>query len=176
MQKGAGHVGFHLPVPFLARQLHERLVENAAGVVDEHVQLAESLHRQGDRLLGDAVLRDIGNEGHETRAGQALNVRIDVFGHDFGAARMKELRDSPADTAGRTGHQYHFAFDFLGDVGHNVSFRGFECVARFRDWTRAPLTARTFPRMEAAISRGIARPVGVLRNSGAAIGKIDYAR
>jgi hypothetical protein len=90
-EEGAGDVRFHLPVPLFARHLDDRLVEDAASVVDEQVQLAEFLNRQAHRLLGAAVLGDVREERHETRLGQFFHGGIDTLGDNLGAAGMRSV-------------------------------------------------------------------------------------
>lgn len=67
IERNASYIGFHLPIPFLASQFDERLIENAAGVVQEHIQFAEVLHGQRDGLLGNLVLGYVGDQRHESR-------------------------------------------------------------------------------------------------------------
>ncbi|MNM67010.1 hypothetical protein D3C81_785270 [compost metagenome] len=118
------HVGLHLPFPIFAGHLDQGLVQDATGVIDQDVQLAELLDRQGHCLLGRAVHSDVSDEGNQARTLKHVDRRVDVLGDDFRTASVKELGDRLTDAAGRAGHQHYFACHFVwgwGEVSHFMS-------------------------------------------------------
>jgi len=50
-KESAGDIGLHLPVPVLFCHLDDGFVENATGIIDQYVQLAESGQCQLDRFF-----------------------------------------------------------------------------------------------------------------------------
>ena len=86
-QEHTGGVHLHDAVP--ARRLegvgHRRAAQ--PGVVDQHIQLAETLHRGADRLFPIVLAGHV--QGHEHRlAAAAANVRLDLS-----SLVLKKVRD-----------------------------------------------------------------------------------
>ena len=127
MQEGAGDVGLHLPFPFLAAQVDQILVEDAAGIVHEDVELAERIDRERHGLFCRAVDGNVGDQRDHAVTFQFLDRRVDILGDDLGAARMQQFCDGAADTTGGPGHEGDLALDFVHgrcDVRHDLSPAG----------------------------------------------------
>ena len=81
---------------------HE-LVERAAGVVDEDVEPAEALDRQGDGVVRDALVGRIADYGRDV-VGLEVADGVGAVGDDHArAALAQELGGGSADAAGGAG-------------------------------------------------------------------------
>jgi hypothetical protein len=113
VDEDAAHVGGHQPVPLLVRRLDDRLQQEAARVVDHHVEPSEALERESD-----GGPRGVGSGGVRAQDGggvvrELLDGGIDVLGNDA-RARGTELGDDlAADTAGGPGDDGHGAVEGL---------------------------------------------------------------
>jgi hypothetical protein len=89
------------------------------GVVDEHVELAERLHRLGDRPVAEPRVLDVAGEqeaappfGFDSRLGLAgIAVRIEVDDGDVGALAREQHRDGAADARIAPGHDRREALE-----------------------------------------------------------------
>ena len=106
-------VSMHLP-PLAERELVRRLPDIDPGIVHEHVEAAELLHRPGHERHDGGLVRDVdldrhrpGAEAFQLRHRAAALVAIPARHHDGGARRGHAARHAEADAPVAARHHCH---------------------------------------------------------------------
>ena len=116
-------------VPLRLGHVREHPVAQDAGVVDEHVQVAEGLHRRVDQALGGVEVGDVVVVGDGLAAGRldlghdllgrrgvgagALGRSAEVVHHDLGALGGEQERVLPPDPPPCSGDDGHPALELV---------------------------------------------------------------
>jgi hypothetical protein len=124
----------HLP-PFAKLQLVRRLPDIDPGIVHEHVQAAEPLHRLGHERHDRGLIRDVDLDRHRLRA-EAFQLRhrapalvaIPARHHDGGACRGHAARHAEADAAIATRHHRHAP----GEIERPLEIGHLQCAPPYR--------------------------------------------